>query len=310
MVSFLKQNLRYPCEAILLVVLFCVFRIMPVNVASGIGGFLGRSVGPLLSATRRARRSLGLVYPEKSERERAAIVRDMWDNLGRSAAEFPHLGKMSRRNGLNIELVGAEQILQLAANRAPAILVGAHMANWELMSVFLSRVGLDLTSVARVMNNKLSQVVIEHSRNSHGGARIDKNKRGTRQAMAALRRGGMLGILFDQKFNNGIAARLMGHEAMTAPGPALLSIQFGCPVIPVRIERIRGTKFRISCYPEVEAPRTNDKHDDVKVLTQRLNDVLEQWIRERPGQWLWLHRRWPEAAYGPLADRHIRDFDS
>ena len=307
MTSFFKYNLRYPCEAILLMVLFGVFRIMPVDVASYIGGFLGRSLGPLLPTSRRAKRNLELVYPVKSERQRAGIVRDMWDNLGRSATEFPHLRKMSRRDGPNVELVGAEQILELAANRTPAILVGAHMANWELMSVFLSRAGLDLTSVARVMNNKLSQVIIEHTRNSFGGGRIDKNKRGTRQAIATLRRGGMLGILFDQKFNNGIIARLMGHDAMTAPGPAVLSMQFDCPVIPVRIERIHGTKFRISCYPAVEAPRTDDKDQDVQVLTQRLNDVLEQWIRERPGQWLWLHRRWPDAVYGPVAARHAHE---
>ena len=307
MASFLKRNLRYPCEAVLLMVFYGVFWILPVNVASAIGGLLGRSIGPLLSASRRARRSLDLVFPEKSERERAAIVRDMWGNLGRSATEFPHLARMSRRDGEFVELVGAGQILELVADRAPAILIGAHMANWELMSVYLSRIGLDLTSVARVMNNKVSQVVIEHSRNSYGGARIDKNKRGTREAIAALRRGGMLGILCDQKFNNGISARLMGHEAMTAPGAALLSMQFDCPVIPVRIERLHGTRFRITCYPAVDAPRTDDKSHDVEVLTQHLNDVLEQWIRERPGQWLWLHRRWPEAVYGPVPARSVHE---
>lgn len=294
---FLKQYVRYPCEAVALVVFYGVFWVLPVNVASAIGGLLGRSIGPLLPATRRATRSLELVFPEKSASERAAIVRDMWDNLGRSATEFPHLARMSRRAGEFVELVDAEQILELVANRAPAILVGAHMANWELMSVYLSRIGLDLTSVARVMNNKVSQVVIEHSRNSYGGARIDKNKRGTREAIAALRRGGMLGILCDQKFNNGISARLMGHEAMTAPGAAALSMQFDCPIIPVRIERLGGAKFRITCYPAVDTPRTDDKSHDVEVLTQHLNDVLEQWIRNRPGQWLWLHRRWPESAY-------------
>ena len=130
----MKRKLRYACEAFLLVVLYCLSRMMPVNIASGIGGFVGRSVGPLLSVTRRATRNLDLVFPEKSERERAAIVRDMWDNFGRLVTEFPHLGKMSRRNGPNIELVGAEQILEMAANRAPAILVGAHMANWSATS--------------------------------------------------------------------------------------------------------------------------------------------------------------------------------
>ena len=300
MASIFKLTLRYPFEAILLLILFAAFRVMPVDVASSIGGFIGRSLGPLLPTTRRAKRNLELVYPEKSERERTGIMGDMWDNLGRTVAEFPHLGRLSRSEGSNVELVGAEQILEMAANRTPAILVGAHMANWELMSVYLSRAGLDLTSVARVMNNKLSQVVIEHSRNSYGGARIDKNKGGTRQAIGVLRRGEMLGILLDQKFNNGITSRLMGHDAMTAPGPAVLSMQFNCPVIPVRIERIRGTKFRISCYPALDAPRTNDKDEDIRVLTQRLNDVLEEWIGERPGQWLWLHRRWPEAVYGPV----------
>ena len=293
----LRHNLRDSCEAFLLAALFYSFRVLPIGVASGFGGLIGRAIGPLLPVTRRARRNLDLVYPAMTRPERAAIVRDMWDNLGRMAAEIPHLRKISTPCESHVEFVGSEYVLNRAASGQPTILVGAHIANWELMSVFLSNAGIDLTSIAREMNNDLSQRVIEHYRNMCGGLRIGKGNQGARQAIATLRRGATLGILIDQKFNEGIPVPFLGHEAMTAATPALLALRFGCPIVPVRIERLHNTTFRITCLPPIEPEITADREGDIRALTAQLNGILGGWIRERPAQWFWVHKRWPNTAY-------------
>jgi KDO2-lipid IV(A) lauroyltransferase len=293
----LKLYIRYPLEAVLLAIFFGFVSVLPIDAASGVGGFLGRTLGPKLPRTRQADRNLRLAFPEKSDPERADIIRGMWENLGRVAAEYPHLDRIAAPDADRVEVVNPEYIYTLTKNGAPAILVGGHLGNWEILSIFAARLGIDMTSVVREQNNKLSQKIIDHYRRSVNIKRIKKGSQGAKQALVILRRGGILGLLFDQKMNDGIPVRFFGCEAMTAAAPAQLAIRLGCPLIPVRVERLRGARFRITCYSPVERAYSADRHTESGVLMRKLNKMLEDWIRERPEQWLWVHRRWPEETY-------------
>ena len=112
--------------------------------------------------------------------------------------------------------------------------------------------------------------------------------------MKALREGKHVGMLVDQKMNDGIAAPFFGIEAMTAPALAMMALRFKCPVIPARVIRTRGAHFRIELSPPIYAEETGDKNADIRAFTARVNGILEAWIREHPDQWLWLHNRWPK----------------
>lgn len=281
----------------LLAVFFGFVSVLPIDAASGIGGFLGRTLGPKVSATRRADRNLRLAFPEKSDPERADIIRGMWENLGRVAAEYPHLDSIAAPDAGRVEVVNPEHIHKLTKNGSSAILVGGHLGNWEIPSILATRLGIDMTSMVREQNNKLSQKIIDHYRCSGNLKRIKKGSQGARQALVILRRGGVLGLLFDQKMNDGIPVTFFGCEAMTVAAPARLAIRLGCPLIPVRVERLRGARFRITCYPPVEYVHSSGRNTEARVLMRKLNEMLEDWIRERPEQWLWLHRRWPEETY-------------
>jgi KDO2-lipid IV(A) lauroyltransferase len=103
-------------------------------------------------------------------------------------------------------------------------------------------------------------------------------------------------MLVDQKMNDGIEARLFGLPAMTAPAAAAFALRFRCPVIPGHSERIGPARFRLVCDPPLNLPDTGDRTADLAALTQAINDRLEAWIRARPEQWLWLHRRWPAGT--------------
>jgi KDO2-lipid IV(A) lauroyltransferase len=100
-------------------------------------------------------------------------------------------------------------------------------------------------------------------------------------------------MLVDQKMNDGIPVPFFGRDAMTAPAAAQLALRFDAVLMPVRVERVRGAHFRIYMRPPIEVERTGNKHDDTLALMRKVNLEIESWVREEPGMWLWLHRRWP-----------------
>jgi Kdo2-lipid IVA lauroyltransferase/acyltransferase len=106
-------------------------------------------------------------------------------------------------------------------------------------------------------------------------------------------------LLIDQKLNDGIAIPFFGIEAMTVDAPALFGLRLGLPLYPVRTERLGGARFRVTIYPPVDLPQSGDRDADVRAVMTHLNAILESWIRERPEQWLWIHRRWPRLPLNP-----------
>jgi Kdo2-lipid IVA lauroyltransferase/acyltransferase len=112
--------------------------------------------------------------------------------------------------------------------------------------------------------------------------------------LAALRDGRALCMLVDQKMNDGIPVPFFGRDAMTAPALAMLALRHDCAVVPIRMQRIHGAHFRLITEPPLPLPRSGDKEADRRALMVEVNATVERWVRERPEQWLWLHRRWPD----------------
>ena len=126
------------------------------------------------------------------------------------------------------------------------------------------------------------------------GEYIPKGAVASRRAVAVLRRGGHLGLLADQKLNEGIPVPFFGRPAMTAPALALLALRFDCTVLPAQVERLHGARFRLTLHPPLELPKSGDRDADAAALMTAVNATLEGWVRERPEQWFWLHSRWPD----------------
>lgn len=290
------KKVRHMLEAATLFLALGLFRALPPDAASNLGGWIGRTLGPRHGVSRRARGNLALAMPELSAREVERIVRDMWDNLGRVAAEYPHLDTIANAASGRVELVGVDQVRGLAEAGRAAVLAGAHLANWEVLPVAAAQNGIDMTSIVREPNNPLVRPVLDRLRGVAGGTRVPKGKAGAKEAIDVLRDGRVLGILFDQKLNEGVPVPFFGIEVMTATAPAQLALRFKCPLIPVRIERVGSARFRVTVYPPIPLPDTGDRQDRVLAATRALNERLEEWIRERPAEWLWVHRRWPDEA--------------
>lgn len=292
---WLTRRIAHPLEAVAAYGFAALCRALPLDTASNLGGWIGRTVGPRLPGTRTARRNLTRAFPERTPAEIDAIVTGMWDNLGRTMAEYPHLDALGEFGpGGRTELVGGEHIHTMRDDGTAGILVSGHLANWEVQSVVSRKLGLELALVYRAPNNPIVDRLLTDLRGAATGTHVPKGPDGARALIRILGNGGHVGMLIDQKMNDGIAVPFFGRDAMTAPAAAQLALRAGIPIRPARTERLGGARFRITVLPPLEPPATGDRNADVRIVMQRLNDLLESWIRERPEQWLWVHRRWPD----------------
>ncbi|HEX6978261.1 MAG TPA: lysophospholipid acyltransferase family protein [Alphaproteobacteria bacterium] len=288
---WLTRSVVRPLEAGLTKILFGSFGMMPIDTASAIGGAVARTLGPRLRISNRARRNLRRAFPDLPETQIETLVREMWDNLGRIAAEYPHLPHIGER----VIFEGAENIERALARGRPLIFFGAHMGNWEITPSLPARHGAPIHLLYRPANNPWVDELIGRMRLGSGAAGlIPKGKEGARLAIQTLAKGENLGLLIDQKLNEGEPIPFFGHDAMTATAIASLAFKFDCALLPSQIERIEGAHFRLTIHPALELPCTGDRQADTRALLTTINRMIEDWIRQRPGQWLWLHQRWSD----------------
>ena len=282
-------------EAALVAFVLAGFRLIPLDAASRLGGFLCRTFGPLLPVSRAALANLRRAFPEKSEAELKRILLAMWDNLGRTVGEYPHLARFRLYEpGSRVEVIGAEHVDRLRDDGKTGLFFSAHIGNWELASMGATQRGLPLARFYRAPNNPFVDRIVRLVRSPIAGELLPKGAAGARRGLAVMRAGGHIGMLVDQKMNDGIAVPFFGRDAMTAPALAQLALRFDCPVVPAKVERLEGAHFRLTVYPPLEIERTGDRQGDIFRLMTRVNALVEEWVRARPEQWLWVHNRWPE----------------
>ncbi len=292
--AFWRKYLVLPLEAVLLHLAYYLFAALSFDFASAIGGWIARTIGPHLKVTKTAVRNLKRAFPEKSDDEIAHIVRGVWDNLGRVATEFPQSGRLRIHEDARFTVAGVEHIDRLRDDGRPGIFFTGHLGNWELAALAIAQRGVRLGVVYRAANHPAAERLVRRGRREIGGELIAKGGAGARHMIKLLSRGGHLGMAVDQKLNDGIPVPFFGREAMTAPALAELALKFRCPVVPMRVERVQDTRFLITAYPPLDMPDSGDRRADVKAGMALVNRTIEGWVRERPEQWLWLHRRWPD----------------
>lgn len=271
-----------------------LFRVLPVGAASALGSALLRAVGPLTKPHRVAADNLRRAFPEKSEAEIKVILRGMWDNLGRNIGEMPHLAAIADPRNGRVEVIGAEHLAAARDDGKPGLFVGGHFANWELMPFTFKHARMTMHVFYRAPNNPLVDALFRKVHAGGGGELLPKGRDGARRGLELLRAGEHLGVLADQKMNDGIAVPFFGRDAMTAPALAQMAVKFDAPVIPMVIVRTGGCHFRVIAEPPLPMVRTADGKADLQASMRMVNGRLEAWIREHPEQWLWVHRRWPK----------------
>lgn len=278
-------------------------RLMGVDRASDFGGWLGRTFGPMSGAHKVASRNLKLAFPDKDAAWHEQILCEQWDGLGRSFAEFPLMDRILPSTG-RVEVVNKERLVEIAENRIPVVFVSGHLSNWEVMPAAIVDSGVVCEMTYRAANNPYVDRRIKESRFRYGVRLFaPKGGDGARELLEGMKQGKSVALMNDQKFNSGVAAPFFGHLAHTAPGPTRLAIRFGTVLQPMSVQRLKGARFRAVVHDPIVPPKTGDRTADIEAGVRMINAFMEDRIRERPAEWFWVHRRWPNEVYAALAER-------
>lgn len=284
-----KKKARYALEYGALLSIMGFFSLLSADQASKLAGRIGEKIGPRLAANRKALANLKMALPGKTDEEYQAITQGMWGNMARVIAEYPYLQYFAP----DIEMVGTEHLKKAIETHGQVIVFSGHLANWEIMAPCLYQYGIPLDLVYRAPNNPWSDKLLNGYRSLGGKLRtLPKSKTGTRRLVESLRDGRSVGILIDQKYNEGIEVPFFGHPAMTSPAFVQLAQKFNCGLVPFRVERTKGTRFRLTFFEPLKIfDESGNPEPHVDVIA-KAHALLESWITEKPSDWLWLHRRW------------------
>ena len=279
----------YFLEGSFLLLIFIVLRILPLGISSFLMGKLSSLIGPRLGVTKKAYNNIKNVMPEKNEKEITKIIKDMWENLGKVAGEYPHLSKITPEKNNKIQIYGKKNLLLVKKTKTPAIFFSGHLANWEILPNVAIKNGVPVLSIFRRPNNPFINFLIKYIRSNLPMA--PKGKEGARQLIYSLKKGRSIGLVIDQKMNDGIEVPFFNKPAMTSDALAQLCLRIKSLVIPVEVERMKNTNFKITFHNPLKITKNGQKKTPLQIMTE-VNLIMEKWIRKNPGQWLWLHRRW------------------
>jgi KDO2-lipid IV(A) lauroyltransferase len=278
------QDLAWRIEALAFDLVGALLFLLPIDAASALGAAVLKLIGPLTGAHKTARGNLMIAFPDMSEAERERLLAAQWENLGRLAAEFQMLGRLTPDSG-RIEVVGGERL-------------EAIFSNWEVMAIVIMRAGVRCQVTYRAANNPYIDRRIIANRARYGVELFaPKGETGSREVLEALRRGESVALMNDQKFNGGLAEPFFGVLAHTAPGPTRLALRSSGVIQPMSVQRMGGARFRVVVHEPIVLERSGERGRDIKDGVRRINAFIEERIRERPEEWFWVHKRWPTEAY-------------
>jgi Kdo2-lipid IVA lauroyltransferase/acyltransferase len=283
--------------------------VLPRPLARSFASAVARILYALLPKLRKtAEVNLRIAFPDWSDAQRKAVIRGMIRNLGWMAAEFAHLPKLTKENIEQVVVLdGHENFLEGHRRGKGVLYLTGHIGAWELSSFAHALYGHPLHYMARRIDNKRIDALVNGYRCLSGDRPIFKNE-SARVMLKVLKEAGTVGILADQNTmpEEAVFVDFFGRPASTTTGIARVALHTDAAVVPgyaVWDPAIR--KYRLRFEPPVDLIRTGDSERDVTENTQKFTKVIEDIIRKYPGQWVWIHRRWNTR---PKGERPLYDF--
>jgi KDO2-lipid IV(A) lauroyltransferase len=268
---------------------------LPVDQASAFGERLGRWLGPRLGRNRHVLDSLAVAFPERDDVWLHETAVAIWGEIGRVLAEYPHLPAIcAGGSDPRIELVSHFDLDQVRRGQPAMIFVAPHQANWNLPAMAGRLGGFPLSVLFRGQRNQRLEAIISRWRNTMPVGLIDAAA-GPRPILQALAAGRSVGLQMDHRVETGEPVPFFGISAPTVTIPARLALKVETGLVPTRIERLEGARFRITLHEPIRAdPSIADPRAAALRMTEQVYAHFERWIRERPAQWICAKRRWPK----------------
>ena len=279
---------NYFLQSLLIYLFFFIGRLLGITLSRKLFASLFFLVGPFFKSEKTIKKNLDIFYQNLTDYEKDKISKNMWKNYGKTFIEYIFLNYFRKKNSL-VEIESEIDLSNLSKNSKPVIFVSGHFANFELMSMEITKKKINLATIYRPLNNFFLNPLMEYLRKKYVCEnQIRKGINGVRESIEYIKKNYSIALMIDQRVSEGEKINFFGKPALTTTLPAQLSIKYDLEIIPVFIERTEDDKFKIKFQGKINPKNFKDKLE----LTKKLNEVLEKMIVENPKQWIWTHNRW------------------
>ena len=284
------KTINYFFQAIIIYFFFIVGFILRIKISRKIFSYLFSKIGPIFKSKNTINKNLNIFSENISNLEKDLIIKSMWENYGMTFIEYIFLKKY-RNEKNHVAIFGSKNLLIPIEENKPVIFISGHFANFELMSMEITKKNINLATIYRPLNNFFLNPLMEYLRKKYiCKNQIKKGISGVRDAIEYIKKGYSVALMIDQRVSEGENIFLFGKPALTTTLPAQLSIKYNLKIIPVSIERKMNEKFEIIFDKEINPQNFKNKLE----LSQKLNNILENMIKKNPNQWIWTHDRWKQ----------------
>ena len=280
--------LKYLFQSIIVYIFFIFGRILGLKISRNFFSKLFQLLGPKIKSKKIINENLDKYNQYMTMSEKREIISQMWSNYGKTFIEYIFLDKF-KKNTNHIKIINKEILNQIIANNKPVIFISGHFANFELMSMEMTKSNIKLATIYRPLNNYFLNPFMEFLRRRFiCKNQIKKGRAGVRDAMNFINNGYSVALMIDQRVSEGETINLFNKPCLTTTLPAQLALKYNLNIVPVTIIRDNNNHFELTFHTAIDVNKYKNKID----LTKYLNNYLESMLNKNPGQWIWTHNRW------------------
>ena len=284
--------IKYLIQAFVIYIFFILIKILGLNISRRLFARIFQIIGPIIKSEKTINENLEKFLSSYNEEQKKNIKKMMWSNYGKTFVEYLFLNKF-RKNNSHINFKGKEILKSIINKNKPVIFVSGHFANFELMSMELTRETINLATIYRPLNNLFLNPFMEYVRRTYVCRnQIKKGIAGVKDSINYLKKNYSIALMIDQRVSEGKRLPFFDQMALTTTLPAQLAIKFDLEIVPIYIKRNLDDSFEMEILKPIALDRNEDLITQKINTTIKLNKILEEMISRDPGQWIWTHNRW------------------
>ena len=286
----MKKKIFYFLQSIIIYFFYIVSKILGLKISRVIFSFIFIKVGNIFKSKKIILNNLSRIIPEKSNLEKEIIINKMWSNYGKTFVEYIFLN-IFKKNSNHINIKNKKAIDEILRKNKPVVFISGHFANYELMSMELTKAKAKLATIYRPLNNMFLNPFMEYLRKSFVCKnQIKKGLNGVKESLEYMKKGYSIALMVDQRVSEGPRIDFFNGSAHTTTLPAQLSSRFDCDIVPIYISRSQDDRFEMEILDPIFISENEKKNKEL--ITKKINNIIEKLILRDPSQWILTHNRW------------------
>ena len=286
----MKKKVFYFLQSFIIYLFFFISKIIGLKLSRKLFSYFFIKIGNFFKPKKIVYKNLDKINPNINNIEKEKIIKKMWSNYGKTFIEYIHLNVFKKKSNL-VSIKNKEIINQILKKNKPVVFISGHFANYELMSMELTKANIKLATIYRPLNNIFLNPFMEYLRKTFVCKnQIKKGLNGVKETLEYMKKGYSIALMVDQRVSEGPRINFFDSGAHTTTLPAQLSSRFDCDIIPIYISRVHDDSFEMEILEPVQIPEEIKK--DKELITQNVNKVIEKLILRDPSQWILTHNRW------------------